>query len=98
MSSPSSKIASDAIRRMMRRLERHDRALLVAEVRQLVNELRTSGPLSTDMLAQRCHTNRWHEGTLDVAIREGIRQRRLRRLPLGYVDVPRDKPAAQETK
>jgi len=95
MANASSKVSSDAHapRRMARPLDRHDQALLAAEVRRLVHELRTSGPLSKRRLGQRCHAGDWRDGTLDAAIREGIRQGRLRQLPFGWVDVPRDRPA-----
>ena len=91
MSSPSPKIARDAdeVRRMAHRIERHDHAILAAEVRRLADALRVSGPLHTTMLARRCHANHWSEGTVDAAVREGIRRRQLRRLPMGYVDIPR---------
>lgn len=52
-------------RRMARRLERHDQALLAAEIRRLVNELHMSGPLPAAMLARRCRTDHWREGTLE---------------------------------
>jgi hypothetical protein len=71
-----------------RRADRHDQALLTAEVRQLAAQLHTSGPLQRDALAKRCHTSYWH-GTLEAAIAEGIRQRKLRRLPFGFVAAER---------
>ena len=100
MSSPSSHVAPDAGKtgQLTRRLDRHDEAVLAAEVRRLVTELHTSGPLATTTLVRRCHTNHWREGTLDAAIREGTRQRRLPQLPFGYVDVPRDEPGMRDRK
>lgn len=70
------------------RADRHDQALLSAEVRQLAAQLHTSGPLQRDVLAKRCHTNWWH-GTIGAAIAEGVRQHKLRRLPFGFVAAER---------
>lgn len=44
-----------------RRADRHDQALLTAEVRQLAAQLHTSGPSQRDVLAKRWHTSWWHD-------------------------------------
>jgi len=68
-----------------RRRERHRRAVLDAEARRLRRALVWSGPLSREVLAERCATRRWREGSLDEALRHGVSCGALRLLPLGYV-------------
>jgi hypothetical protein len=80
-----------------RRADRHDQALLTAEVRQLAAQLHTSGPLQRDVLAKRCHTNWWH-GTIEAAIAEGVRQHKLRRLPFGFVAAERPESTPARTR
>jgi hypothetical protein len=60
-------------------------AIVEAEVRYVERQLRAYGPMSRPMLARRCRERAWREGTLEEAVREGFRQRRLKQLPLGWV-------------
>jgi hypothetical protein len=68
-----------------RRRERHRQAVLDAEARRLRCVLVWCGPLPRDVLAERCATRRWREGSLDEALRHGVSCGALRLLPLGYV-------------
>ena len=68
-----------------RRREGHRRAVLDAEAQHLRRVLVWSGPLPREVLAERCATRRWREGSLDEALRHGVSCGALRLLPLGYV-------------
>jgi hypothetical protein len=65
--------------------EPHKHAVLDAEARRLRRALVWSGPLPRELLAERCATRRWREGSLDEALRHGVSCGALRLLPLGYV-------------
>ena len=70
-------------------MDRHHRAVLSAEVHRLVKELQIDGPLTRTALARRCQARHWTEGSLDVAIRAGVRQGALIRRPFDFIDVER---------
>jgi hypothetical protein len=72
------------------RLDRHYRAVLSAEVQLLVRELQINGPLTRATLARRCSARNWTEGSLDAAIRAGVRAGALRRRPFDFIDVVRE--------
>lgn len=60
-------------------------AIVEAEVRRVERQLRAYGPMPRALLARRCREAAWRDGTLEEAVREGIRQRRLKQLPLGWI-------------
>ena len=60
-------------------------AVVEAEMRRVERQLRAYGPMPRAALARRCGETEWRDGTLQEAVREGIRQRRLKQLPLGWV-------------
>jgi DNA-binding MarR family transcriptional regulator len=68
-----------------RRRRRHHEAMRAAQVRRLVRVLNAFGPLPRERLARISHADHWREGCLDVAISEGIRQGKLRRLPFDFL-------------
>ena len=81
-------------------VDRHRDRVVAAETHRLERELRTIAPMPRDKLAEICHTDRWTEGSLDQAVRAGVRTGKLRVLPLGWVaagddraDSPPDKSA-----
>jgi predicted AAA+ superfamily ATPase len=69
---------------------RHEELVLDAELRRLVRELYTIGPMPRSMLARSCHAYRWREGSFDEAVQEGIRRGVLARLPFDFIDFERD--------
>jgi hypothetical protein len=73
--------------------EQRYRCILEAEVRRLVNELSMGGPLSRAVLAERCHGGRWGGATFNEAVRAGVCEGSLRKLPFDFIDVPRSKPS-----
>ncbi len=68
--------------------DRH-RAMVAVEAQRLERTLRSIGPMPLDVLARTVDARHWREGTFQEAVREGVRQGRLRQLPLGWVEVPR---------
>ena len=72
------------------RLDRHNRAVLSAEVQLLVRELQINGPLTRATLARRCRARNWTEGSLEAAIRAGVHEGALRRRPFDFIDVVRE--------
>jgi hypothetical protein len=75
---------SQSPRRSTNNGARHS-AILAAEVKRVERELRLYGPMPVSRLARLCGEAAWRDGTLEEVVREGIRQRRLKRLPLGWV-------------
>ena len=66
----------------------HRDAMIEADVRRLVRELRSLGPLSSRTLARRCHAERWDEGAFTEAVRAGLADGKLRALPFGFLAAP----------
>lgn len=66
-------------------VDRHRDRVVAAETRRLQRELRAIGPMPREKLAELCHADRWSEGSLDEAVRAGVRAGKLRELPLGWV-------------
>jgi hypothetical protein len=66
------------------RMRRNDQAILCAEVRRLARELHASDTMPQGTLAERCGASRWREGTIDTAVRAGVRHGTIRRMP-GYL-------------
>ena len=60
-------------------------AIVAAELRRVERVLRFYGPMSRATLARRCGEGQWRDGTLEEVVREGIRRRRLKQLPLGWI-------------
>jgi len=63
---------------------RHENALLEAEVRRVMRVLAPYGVLRQDMLARACGARRWNAGAFRSALDAGVRDGRLRKLPLGF--------------
>jgi hypothetical protein len=63
----------------------HHAAVLAAELRRIEQQLRAVGPMPRQALARSCGENTWRDGNLTEAVREGIRQHRLRQLPFGWI-------------
>ncbi len=71
----------------------HEERVVAAETRRLQRELRAIGPMPREKLAEICHADHWREGSLDQAVRAGVKTGALRELPLGWVasaDTPPD--------
>ncbi|MBV9818988.1 MAG: hypothetical protein JOZ07_11655 [Solirubrobacterales bacterium] len=68
--------------------DRH-RATVVADMRRLERRLLQIGPMSEAKLAEAVQAERWREGTFEEAVREGVRQGRLRKLALGWIEATR---------
>jgi hypothetical protein len=64
---------------------RHHAAVVAAERRRIERHLRAVGPMSRQTLARSCGEAAWRDGNVTEAVREGIRQRRLKQLPLGWI-------------
>jgi hypothetical protein len=64
---------------------RYDELVVAAAVRRLARELELLGPMPRERLARLAGAAHWREATFDQAIREGIRLRKLRELPFGFV-------------
>ncbi len=64
-------------------------ALVVAEARRLERALLAFGPMRRDALAHSVEAHRWRDGTFQEAVREGLREGRLSRLPLGWLKASR---------
>lgn len=68
--------------------EGHEAAVLDAEVRLVMDQLRKyGGTLSREALAQHTDAHLWHRGTLDEALRAGADQGVIRVLPDGFVEL-----------
>jgi hypothetical protein len=65
---------------------RHHAAVVAAEVRRLQRALRAVGPMPRCSLAKASHVDRWREGAFEEAVREGIAQGKLRKLPLDWIE------------
>jgi hypothetical protein len=62
---------------------------VAAELRRIERTLRTVGPMSRQALAKSCGETSWRDGNVTEAVREGIRQHRLKQLPLGWIATER---------
>jgi hypothetical protein len=60
--------------------------MVAAEARRLERNLRAIGPMPRDMLAHVSGAENWREGTFEEAVREGLREGRLRTLPLQWLE------------
>jgi hypothetical protein len=58
---------------------------VAAELRRIERQLRAVGPMSRRALAKSCGETGWRDGNVTEAVREGIRQHRLKQLPLGWI-------------
>jgi hypothetical protein len=58
---------------------------VAAELRRIERRLRAVGPMPRQALAKSCGETAWRDGTVTEAVREGIRQHRLKQLPLGWI-------------
>lgn len=67
----------------------HHATVVRAEVRRLERRLLAIGPMPRAKLAESARAERWHEGSFEEAVSEGIRQGKLRELPLGWLEAPR---------
>jgi hypothetical protein len=65
--------------------DRHHAAVVAAELRRIERQLRAVGPMPRRALAELCGEASWRDGNVTEAVREGIRQGRLKELPLGWV-------------
>ena len=63
---------------------RHEDALLETKVRRVMRVLAPYGVLRQDTLARACGARRWDSGAFRSALDAGVRDGRLRRLPLGF--------------
>lgn len=68
---------------------RHHHASVSAEVRKLERSLRAIGPMPRSMLARVSRANSWREGSFEEAVQAGLREGRLKELPLGWLKVTR---------
>lgn len=69
--------------------ERHDEAVIQAEVRRLAQALRPFGVLSRDALERAAGAEHWHEGGFDGALSEAVKTGAIERRPLGFYSAPR---------
>lgn len=58
---------------------------MTAEVRKLRNTLLAFGPMSPDTLGRVVGAKRWHEGSFEEAVREGLDHGQLVELPFGWL-------------
>lgn len=64
----------------------HRNRVICAEMRKLQRRLLEYGPMPRERLAATCGADRWREGTFEEAVREGVREGKLRELPLGWIE------------
>jgi len=83
-------LRADHDRAPQRAPDEHRALVLAAEVRRLQRWLLAIGPMPRHKLAEACAADRWREGTVEEAIRAGVRSGRLRELPLGWVEAIND--------
>jgi hypothetical protein len=63
-----------------------DHAVIVAaELRRIERRLRSVGPMPRRALSAYCGESHGRDGNVTEAVREGIRQHRLKELPLGWI-------------
>lgn len=86
MTQQSSELASSRSERRPVPEDHHRARIINAEMRRLQRRLLAYGPMPRQRLARDCGAERWHEGTFEEAVREGIRTGKLRQLPLGWVE------------
>jgi hypothetical protein len=67
----------------------HRDTVISAEMRHLERRLLAIGPMSRERLAAACAVTRWREGSFEAAVKEGVRQGRLKELPLGWLEAAR---------
>ena len=67
------------------RRDRHEAVVVQAEMRRLARELRVTGPMPATRLARCCRAERWSAGGFTQAVREGVRQGSIRRLPFDFL-------------
>jgi hypothetical protein len=67
------------------RRDRHEAVIVQAEMRRLARELRLIGPMPATRLARCCRAEHWSAGGFTQAVREGVRQGSIRRLPFDYL-------------
>jgi hypothetical protein len=63
----------------------HHAAIVAAELRRIERQLRAVGPMPRRALTAYCGEAHWRDGNVTEAVREGIRQHRLKELPLGWI-------------
>jgi hypothetical protein len=63
--------------------------IVAAELRRIERCLREVGPLPRRALAAHAGESSWRDGNVTEAVREGIRQHRLKELPLGWIAAER---------
>jgi hypothetical protein len=63
----------------------HHAAIVAAELRRIERQLRAVGPMPRHALSASCGEPHWRDGNVTEAVRAGIRQHRLRELPLGWI-------------
>lgn len=67
----------------------HHQASVTAEVRKLERSLRAIGPMPRSMLARVARAGSWREGSFEEAVQAGLREGRLKELPLGWLKATR---------
>jgi hypothetical protein len=67
------------------RNDRHHAAIVAAELRRIERRLREVGPMPRRALSAQCGESSWRDGNVTEAVREGIRQHRLKELPFGWI-------------
>jgi hypothetical protein len=60
-------------------------AIVAAELRRIERQLRAFGPMPRRALSRSCGERSWRDGSVTEAVREGIRQHRLKQLPLDWI-------------
>jgi hypothetical protein len=65
--------------------DRHHAAVVAAELRRIERQLRAVGPMPRRALADSLGGASWRRGNVTEAVRAGIRQHRLKELPLGWI-------------
>jgi|GEM_PF-4813443 len=66
------------------RMNRHDEAVIQAEVHRLANALKPFRILHRDALERVAGAENWHEGGFDRALREAVRAGAVESLPGGF--------------
>jgi len=64
--------------------DRHEEAILNAEVKRLVHALAPFGVLRRDVLAREVGASSWHEPVFEQALRAAVASGKIHKLPQGF--------------
>lgn len=78
--------------------DRHEEAILNAEVKRLVRALGPYGALRRDVLAREVGADSWHEPVFEQALRAAVSAGKIHKLPQGFYGLNGWSPAAEPAR